>query len=163
MAELELELFKLGVPAKTRHNEVAPNQFELAPIFEESSIAVDHNLLTMETLHQVAHRHGLKVLFHEKPFKGVNGSGKHCNWSMATSTGANLLDPSAKPETNYRFLLFLVATLDAVYKHGGLLRCGIASASNEHRLGANEGMLMSEYLAFDVTLMGHELQIKRII
>ncbi|TPX38968.1 glutamine synthetase [Synchytrium endobioticum] len=138
MAETELELHKLGVPVKTRHNEVAPNQFELAPIFEESSIAIDHNLLTMETLHQVAHRHGLKVLFHEKPFKGVNGSGKHCNWSMATSTGINLLDPTLKPETNYRFLIFLVAVLNAVYKHGGLLRCGIASASNEHRLGANE-------------------------
>lgn len=138
MAETELELYKLGVPVKTRHNEVAPNQFELAPIFEESSIAVDHNLLTMETLHQVAHRHGLKVLFHEKPFKGVNGSGKHCNWSMATSTGVNLLDPTLKPETNHRFLLFLVAVLDAVHKHSGLLRCGIASASNEHRLGANE-------------------------
>ncbi|KAI8803814.1 glutamine synthetase type III N terminal-domain-containing protein [Cladochytrium replicatum] len=138
MSETELELFKLGVPVKTRHNEVAPNQFEMAPIFEESTVAVDHNLLAMETLHQVAHRNGLKVLFHEKPFKGINGSGKHCNWSMSTDSGENLLDPTLKPETNYRFLLFLVAVLDAVYKHGGLLRAGIASASNEHRLGANE-------------------------
>ncbi|KAJ3090710.1 hypothetical protein HK102_002895 [Quaeritorhiza haematococci] len=138
LGEAELELFKLGVPIKTRHNEVAPNQFEVAPIFEETSVAVDHNLLTMEVLHQVAHRHGLKVLFHEKPFKGVNGSGKHANWSMATDTGDNLLDPTLKPETNYRFLIFLVATLHGLYHHGGLLRAGIASASNEHRLGANE-------------------------
>ncbi|KAI9193189.1 uncharacterized protein BJ171DRAFT_604620 [Polychytrium aggregatum] len=138
ISEMELELFKLGVPVKTRHNEVAPQQFEFAPIFEEASVAVDHNLLAMETLHQVAHRHGLKVLFHEKPFKGINGSGKHCNWSMSTDNGENLLDPSAKPETNYRFLLFLLATLDAVNKHAGLLRAGIASSSNEHRLGAQE-------------------------
>ncbi|KAI8913751.1 hypothetical protein DFJ77DRAFT_46054 [Powellomyces hirtus] len=138
IAEAELELYKLGVPVKTRHNEVAPNQFEIAPIFEEASVAVDHNLVLMETLHQVAHRHKLKVLFHEKPFKGVNGSGKHCNWSLSTDQGDNLLDPTIKPETNYRFLLFLVATLDAVHKHGGLLRASIASASNEHRLGANE-------------------------
>ncbi|OAJ43340.1 hypothetical protein BDEG_26707 [Batrachochytrium dendrobatidis JEL423] len=138
MSETELELYKLGVPIKTRHNEVAPNQFEMAPIFEEASVAVDHNLLLMETLHQVAHRHKLKVLFHEKPFKGVNGSGKHCNWSMSTDSGDNLLEPTRNPETNYRFLLFLVATLDALYKHAGLLRASIASASNEHRLGANE-------------------------
>ena len=110
----------------------------MAPIFESASVAVDHNLILMETLHQVAHRHKLKVLFHEKPFKGVNGSGKHCNWSLSTDTGDNLLDPTVKPETNFRFLLFLVATLDAVYKHGALLRASIASASNEHRLGANE-------------------------
>ncbi|KAJ3189671.1 hypothetical protein HK101_008772 [Irineochytrium annulatum] len=138
IAEAEHDLIKIGVPIKTRHNEVAPNQFEMAPIFEEASVAVDHNLLTMDVLHQVAHRHKLQVLFHEKPFKGVNGSGKHCNWSMSTDSGDNLLEPTLKPETNYRFLLFLVATLDAVYKHGGLLRAGIASASNEHRLGANE-------------------------
>jgi len=138
LSETELELYKLGVPVKTRHNEVAPNQFEMAPIFESASVAVDHNLILMETLHQVAHRHKLKVLFHEKPFKGVNGSGKHCNWSLSTDTGDNLLDPTVKPETNFRFLLFLVAVLDAVYKHGALLRASIASASNEHRLGANE-------------------------
>ncbi|KAI8901361.1 hypothetical protein BC833DRAFT_577878 [Globomyces pollinis-pini] len=138
LSETELELYKLGVPVKTRHNEVAPNQFEMAPIFEAASVAVDHNLLLMETLHQVAHRHKLKVLYHEKPFKGVNGSGKHCNWSMSTDSGENLLEPTVKPESNYRFLLFLVATLDAVHKHGGLMRASIASASNEHRLGANE-------------------------
>ncbi|KAI9005246.1 glutamine synthetase type III N terminal-domain-containing protein [Gaertneriomyces semiglobifer] len=138
ISETEMELYKLGVPIKTRHNEVAPNQFEVAPIFEEASVAIDHNLVLMETLHQVAHRHKLKVLFHEKPFKGVNGSGKHCNWSMSTDTGDNLLDPTLKPETNYRFLIFLVAVLDAVLSHGGLLRASIASASNEHRLGANE-------------------------
>ncbi|KAJ3324337.1 hypothetical protein HDV06_000376 [Boothiomyces sp. JEL0866] len=138
LSETELELYKLGVPVKTRHNEVAPNQFEMAPIFESDSVAVDHNLILMETLHQVAHRHKLKVLYHEKPFKGVNGSGKHCNWSMQTDSGDNLLEPTVKPESNLRFLLFLVATLEAVHKHGGLLRASIASASNEHRLGANE-------------------------
>ncbi|KAJ1972491.1 hypothetical protein H4R35_004646 [Dimargaris xerosporica] len=138
MSELELELYKLGVPLKTRHNEVAPAQFELAPVFEEASVAVDHNLLTMELLHKVAHRHGLKALFHEKPFQGVNGSGKHCNWSLSTDRGENLLDPTVKPETNYRFLLFLVAVLDAVHKHAAILLAGISSSSNQHRLGANE-------------------------
>ncbi|ORY36076.1 glutamine synthetase/guanido kinase [Neocallimastix californiae] len=138
ISEAEIELFKLGVPMKTRHNEVAPGQFEMAPIFEESALAVDHNLLTMEVLHRVAHRHKLKVLFHEKPFKGVNGSGKHCNWSISTDTGENILDPSVKPETNPRFLLFFVATIYAVYRHGALLRAAIATSSNEHRLGANE-------------------------
>jgi len=138
IAETEIELYKLGVPMKTRHNEVAPAQFEMAPIFEESAVAVDHNLLTMQVLHRVAHRHKLKCLFHEKPFKGVNGSGKHCNWSVCTDAGENLLDPSVKPESNPRFLLFFIATVYAVYKHGSLLRAGIATSSNEHRLGANE-------------------------
>ncbi|GBB97205.1 hypothetical protein RclHR1_02940007 [Rhizophagus clarus] len=138
ISEAELELIKLGVPIKTRHNEVAPSQFEMAPIFEEATIAVDHNLLTMDVLHKVAHNHKLKVLYHEKPFKGVNGSGKHCNWSLSTNHGENLLDPTSTPETNYRFLLFLVAILNAVHTHSGLLRAGIASASNDHRLGANE-------------------------
>ncbi|KAL1916277.1 uncharacterized protein VTP21DRAFT_5894 [Calcarisporiella thermophila] len=138
LSETELELLKLGVPIKTRHNEVAPGQFEMAPIFEEANIAVDHNLLSMDIIHKVAHRHKLKALFHEKPFQGVNGSGKHCNWSMSTDHGENLLDPTVKPETNYRFLLFLVAVLEAVHQHGGLLRAGISSSSNEHRLGANE-------------------------
>jgi len=138
ISETEIELFKLGVPMKTRHNEVAPGQFEMAPIFEEAALAVDHNLLTMEVLHRVAHRHKLKVLFHEKPFKGVNGSGKHCNWSISTDTGENILDPSVKPETNPRFLLFFIATIYAVYRHGALLRAAIATSSNEHRLGANE-------------------------
>ncbi|KAG0039765.1 hypothetical protein BGZ83_002716, partial [Gryganskiella cystojenkinii] len=138
MSEAELELFRLGVPVKTRHNEVAPQQFELAPIFEEASLAVDHNLLTMDVLSKVAHKHKMKVLYHEKPFKGVNGSGKHCNWSMSTDSGENLLDPTVKPETNYRFLLILVAVLHAVQQHGALLRTSIASSSNEHRLGACE-------------------------
>ncbi|RHZ60412.1 hypothetical protein Glove_353g11 [Diversispora epigaea] len=138
ISEVELELIKLGVPVKTRHNEVAPAQFEMAPIFENSSIAVDHNLLTMEVLHKVAHRHKLKVLFHEKPFKGINGSGKHCNWSLSTDYGENLLDPTNSPEKNDRFLFFLVAILNAVHVHAGLLRLGVASASNDHRLGANE-------------------------
>lgn len=138
ISECELELAKLGVPIKTRHNEVAPAQFEVAPIFEEAMLAVDHNLLTMDVIHRVAHRHKLKVLFHEKPFRGVNGSGKHCNWSMSTDRGDNLLDPSSSPETNYRFLIFLVAVLKAVLDHGDLLRAGIASASNDHRLGAHE-------------------------
>ncbi|KAK3822419.1 MAG: glutamine synthetase type III N terminal-domain-containing protein [Linnemannia elongata] len=153
MSEAELELYKLGVPIKTRHNEVAPQQFELAPIFEETSLAVDHNLLTMDVLSKIAHRNNLKVLFHEKPFKGVNGSGKHCNWSLSTGSGENLLDPTIKPETNYRFLLFLLATLDAVQRHGGLLRAGIASASNEHRLGANEAppAIISAFLGEHLT------------
>ncbi|KAI7861590.1 hypothetical protein BDF14DRAFT_1867280 [Spinellus fusiger] len=138
ISECELELAKLGVPIKTRHNEVAPAQFEVAPIFEEAIQAVDHNLLTMDVLHRVAHRHKLKVLFHEKPFRGVNGSGKHCNWSMSTDQGDNLLDPTSTPETNYRFLLFLVAVLKGVQDHGDLLRAAIASASNDHRLGAHE-------------------------
>jgi glutamine synthetase len=138
MSEVELELAKLGVPIKTRHNEVAPCQFEAAPIFEEAMLAVDHNLLTMDIMHRVAHKYKLKCLFHEKPFKGVNGSGKHCNWSMSTDRGDNLLSPSASPETNYRFLLFLVAVLKGVLDHGDLLRAGVASASNDHRLGAQE-------------------------
>ncbi|KAF9916756.1 hypothetical protein BGZ65_000135, partial [Modicella reniformis] len=138
MSEAELELFRLGVPVKTRHNEVAPQQFELAPIFEEASLAVDHNLLTMDVLSKVAHKNKMKILFHEKPFKGVNGSGKHCNWSMSTDHGENLLDPTIKPETNYRFLLILVSILHAVQQHGALLRTSISSASNEHRLGACE-------------------------
>ncbi|KAG0095889.1 hypothetical protein BGZ93_005281 [Podila epicladia] len=153
MSEAELELYKLGVPIKTRHNEVAPQQFELAPIFEETSLAVDHNLLTMDVLSKVAHRNNLKVLFHEKPFKGVNGSGKHCNWSVSTGHGENLLDPTIKPETNYRFLLFLLATLDAVQRHGSLLRASIASASNEHRLGAQEAppVILSCFLGEHLT------------
>ncbi|KAI7892160.1 uncharacterized protein EV154DRAFT_463050 [Mucor mucedo] len=153
ISECELELAKLGVPIKTRHNEVAPAQFEVAPIFEEALLAVDHNLLTMDVLHRVAHRHKLKVLFHEKPFRGVNGSGKHCNWSLSTDKGDNLLDPSASPETNYRFLIFLVATLKGVLDHGDLLRAGVASASNDHRLGAHEAPpgIISAFLGSQLT------------
>lgn len=138
ISEAELELWKLGVPIKTRHNEVAPQQFEVAPIFEEASVAVDHNLLTMQVIHRVAHRHGLKALFHEKPFAGVNGSGKHCNWSLSTDDGRNLLDPGDAPEDNDAFLLVLVGILVGLHRHSGLLRAAIASSSNEHRLGANE-------------------------
>jgi glutamine synthetase len=138
IGEAEIELWKLGVPVKTRHNEVAPQQFEIAPIFEEASVAVDHNLLIMDTLRKVAHRHGLKALFHEKPFAGINGSGKHCNWSLATDSGINLLDPTESPNLNFRFLLILSGVLLALKKNGGLLGASIASSSNEHRLGANE-------------------------
>jgi glutamine synthetase len=138
MAEAEYELWKMGVPVKTRHNEVAPGQFEMAPVFEEASVAVDHNHLTMGVLSTVAHRYGMKVLFHEKPFKGINGSGKHCNWSISTDAGLNLLDPTEKPEDNDLFLLTLTSILLGIHRHGGLLNCAIASANNEHRLGAHE-------------------------
>jgi len=153
ISESELELFKIGVPIKTRHNEVAPAQFEMAPIFEQAPLAVDHNLITMDIIHRVAHRHKLKALFHEKPFHGINGSGKHCNWSMATDTGMNLLDPTATPETNLTFLCFLVAVINAVYNHSALLRCGIASASNDHRLGGNEAppSIISVFLGDQLT------------
>ena len=144
MAEMEMELYKLGVPIKTRHNEVAPAQFESAPIFEEANIAVDHNQLVMEILRKVARRHTFECLLHEKPFAGINGSGKHNNWSLAVTAsgegldGLNLLDPGKTPHQSLRFLLFLVATLKGVHKHQGLLRAGIASSGNDHRLGANE-------------------------
>jgi glutamine synthetase len=144
MSEVEFELFKLGVPAKTRHNEVAPNQFETAPIFEEANIATDHNQLTMEVLRKVAQRHNFSVLLHEKPFAGVNGSGKHNNWSLAVQSknteinGMNLLEPGKTPHQNLRFLLVLVSILKGVHKHAGMLRAGIASSGNDHRLGANE-------------------------
>ncbi len=144
MTEAEYELFKLGIPSKTRHNEVAPMQFEVAPIFEESNIAVDHNHVTMEVLRRVAKKHDFEVILHEKPFAGVNGSGKHNNWSIgigngpAELEGINLLDPGKTPHQNLRFLLFLMATLKGLHKHAGLLRAAIASPGNDHRLGANE-------------------------
>ncbi len=144
IAEVEHELYKLGVPIVTRHNEVAPSQFEMAPMFEETDIAVDHNQLVMATLRKVALRHGLHALLHEKPFAGINGSGKHCNWSMSITSdrpeldGFNLLKPGDTPHQNVRFLLFLAAVLQAVHRHAGVLRAGIASSGNEHRLGANE-------------------------
>ncbi len=144
MSEVEYELYKLGVPVKTRHNEVAPSQFETAPIFEESNIATDHNQITMEILKKVALRHNFSVLLHEKPFAGINGSGKHNNWSMmvvgsgSDYDGENLLDPGKTPHENLRFLLVLAGVLKGVHKHAGLLRAGIASAGNDHRLGANE-------------------------
>ncbi|HJR16470.1 MAG TPA: glutamine synthetase III [Gemmatimonadales bacterium] len=138
MAEAERELYRLGVPVKTRHNEVAPGQYEIAPLFEASHIASDHQMLLMETLKRVAPRFGLQALLHEKPFAGVNGSGKHNNWSMSTDAGVNLLDPQDETHTNMQFLVFLVATIRAVDIHADLLRASIASAANDHRLGANE-------------------------
>jgi len=144
IAEVEYELYKLGVPIVTRHNEVAPSQFEMAPRFEETDVAVDHNQLVMATLRRVALRHNLQALLHEKPFAGINGSGKHCNWSMSVAAdspdldGYNLLKPGQTPHQNLRFLVFLAAILKAVHKHAGLLRAGIGTSGNEHRLGANE-------------------------
>src|SRR5204863_8803365 len=138
MRDYEEESYKLGIPLRTRHNEVAPAQFECAPIFEEVNLAVDHNTLLMDVMSRVATRHNLRVLLHEKPFTGINGSGKHNNWSMATDTGANLLDPMDDTHTNMRFLVFLVSVIRAVDIHADLLRASIASAANDHRLGANE-------------------------
>ncbi len=165
MTEVEYELYKLGVPLKTRHNEVAPSQFECAPIFEEANIATDHNQLTMEILRKIAQRHGFTVLFHEKPFAGINGSGKHNNWSMMINeSGDNLLDPGQTPHQNLRFLLMLTGVLKGVHKHAGLLRAGIASSGNDHRLGANEAppaiisVFLGDYLSkiLDVIENGRE-------
>ena len=155
MQELELECFKLGIPAKTRHNEVAPNQFELAPIYEPANIASDHNQLLMELMKNVAERHDMAALLHEKPFAGVNGSGKHVNWSMATDDGHNLLEPGRTPEQNLQFLYFLGATLKGIHRHGGLLRASIAFAGNDHRLGANEAppAIMSAYLGSQLNMV----------
>lgn len=138
MRDFENESYKLGIPLRTRHNEVAPSQFEAAPIFEEVNIAVDHNILLMDVMSRVAKRHKLKVLLHEKPFAGINGSGKHNNWSLATDTGINLLAPGKTPKTNLLFLTFFVNIIKAVHEHADILRASIASASNDHRLGANE-------------------------
>ncbi|MCF6366494.1 MAG: glutamine synthetase III [Bacteroidales bacterium] len=138
MKDFEIEAHKLGIPIKTRHNEVAPNQFECAPIFEEVNLANDHNLLLMEIMRKVAIKHKFKVLFHEKPYGGINGSGKHNNWSLATDTGVNLLKPGNTPKTNLQFLTFLINTVKAVKEHSDLLRASIVSPGNQHRLGANE-------------------------
>ena len=138
MKELEIEALKLGIPVKTRHNEVAPNQFELAPIYEECNLANDHNMLIMSLMRKIARNHGFRVLLHEKPFKGVNGSGKHNNWSLGTDTGVLLMAPGKTPADNLRFVTFVVNTLMAVYRHNGLLKASISSATNAHRLGANE-------------------------
>lgn len=138
MSEVEEELYRLGVPAKTRHNEVAPSQFEIAPVFEEANVAVDHNHLVMETIKKVAARNGMAALLHEKPFANVNGSGKHLNWALATNEGTNLLNPGSTPHENIQFLLVLTAVIRAVYKYGDVLRATVASAGNDHRLGANE-------------------------
>ncbi len=148
MSEVERELYRLGVPVKTRHNEVAPAQYELAPIFETTNVACDHQMLTMETLKKVAPRFGLQCILHEKPFAGINGSGKHNNWSMSTDTGVNLLDPKDNTHTNMQFLVFMCAVIRAVDMHADLLRASIAGASNDHRLGANEAppAIMSIFL-----------------
>jgi len=138
MADFEMESWKLGIPLKTRHNEVAPAQFECAPLFEEVNVAVDHNQLLMDVMNKVGGKHNFKVLFHEKPFAHVNGSGKHNNWSLSTNTGKNLLSPGSKPQDNLQFLVFFVNTIKAVHVHADLLRAAIASAGNDHRLGANE-------------------------
>ena len=138
MRDLETESHKLGIPVRTRHNEVAPAQYEVAPVFEEINVAVDHNQLLMDLMERVARRHKLRVLLHEKPFAGINGSGKHNNWSMGTNTGVNLLSPGKNPSTNLRFLTFFVNTIAAVHKYADILRSAIAHAGNDHRLGANE-------------------------
>ncbi len=152
MLECEVELAKLGVPIKTRHNEVAPNQFEVAPIFENSNVGADHQMLTMQILQNTARRYGLVCLLHEKPFAGVNGSGKHNNWSMGTDTGLNLLDPGDTPEANLKFLFFCAAVIQAVNKHQALLRASIANAGQDHRLGANEAppAIISIFLGADL-------------
>ena len=138
MKDLEIQALELSIPCKTRHNEVAPNQFEIAPIFEETNLAVDHNMLLMSLMRKVARKHGFRVLLHEKPFAGVNGSGKHNNWSLSTDTGVLLHAPGKTPQDNLRFVTFIVETLMGVYRHNGLLKASIMSAGNAHRLGANE-------------------------
>ncbi len=158
MRELEIEALELGVPCKTRHNEVAPNQFELAPIFEETNLAVDHNMLLMSVMKRVARKHGFRVLLHEKPFAGINGSGKHNNWSLSTDNGVLLHAPGKTPVDNLRFATFIVETLMGVYKHNGLLKASIMSATNAHRLGANEAppAIVSSFLGKQVSeLLNH--------
>ena len=153
MRELEYESLKLGIPVKTRHNEVAPNQFELAPVYEEANLANDHNQLLMTIMDKIARRHQFRVLLHEKPFKGINGSGKHNNWSLGTDTGVNLLGPGKTASENLQFITFLVNVVSAVYKHNGLLKASIMSATNAHRLGANEAppAIISAFLGSQVS------------
>ncbi len=160
MRDFEYEAYRLGIPLRTRHNEVAPAQFECAPIFEELNLAVDHNTLLMDVMSRVAKRHKLKVLLHEKPFAGINGSGKHNNWSMATDTGVNLLAPGKTPKTNLMFLAFFVNTIKAVHDHADLMRASIASAGNDHRLGANEAppAIISAYIGHFLTKVLNEIE-----
>lgn len=160
LKELEQECLLLGIPVKTRHNEVAPNQFEMAPVYEEANLAVDHNALLMDIMQKVAQRHHFKVLFHEKPFDGINGSGKHNNWSLATDTGVNLLSPGSTPMKNLQFLTFFVNTIKAVYEHEALLRASIASAGNDYRLGANEAppAIISVFIGSQLTRVLDELE-----
>jgi len=160
MRDYEQESLKLGIPVTTRHNEVAPNQFECAPVFEETNLANDHNLLLMDVLEKVARKHNFRVLFHEKPFAGLNGSGKHNNWSLATDTGINLLSPGKNPKSNLQFLTFLVNTIKAIYDNADILRASIASASNDHRLGANEAppAIISVFIGSQLTEMLDKLE-----
>ncbi|WP_293740129.1 glutamine synthetase III [uncultured Parabacteroides sp.] len=160
MKDLEMESLKLGIPVKTRHNEVAPNQFELAPIFEECNLANDHNLLVMALMRKISRKHGFRVLLHEKPFKGVNGSGKHNNWSLGTDTGILLMAPGKTPEENLRFITFIVNVLMAVYRHNGLLKASISSATNAHRLGANEAppAIISSFLGTQISQVLEHLE-----
>ena len=160
MKELEIESLKLGIPLKTRHNEVAPNQFELAPVFEECNLANDHNLLVMALMRKISRKHGFRVLLHEKPFKGINGSGKHNNWSLGTDTGILLMDPGKTPEENLRFITFIVNVLMAVYRHNGLLKASISSATNAHRLGANEAppAIISSFLGTQLSKVLEHLE-----
>ena len=153
MKELEYECLKLGIPVKTRHNEVAPNQFELAPVFEEANLANDHNQLLMTIMDKTARRHHFRVLLHEKPFKGINGSGKHNNWSLGTNTGVNLMSPGKTASENLQFITFLVNVISSVYKHNGLLKAAVMSATNDHRLGANEAppAIISTFLGTQVS------------
>ncbi|WP_080056101.1 glutamine synthetase III family protein [Spirosoma aerolatum] len=162
MVDFEFESMKLGMPVRTRHNEVAPGQFEVAPTFEEVNLSIDHNALLMDLMEKIAEKHNLKVLFHEKPFAGINGSGKHNNWSMGTNTGVNLLAPSTKPKETLRFLTFLVNVIKAVHDNADLLRASIASAGNEHRLGANEAppAIMSVFLGETLTQALTDLETK---
>jgi glutamine synthetase len=160
MKDLEIQALELGIPCKTRHNEVAPNQFELAPIFEETNLAVDHNMLMMSLMKKVARKHGFRCLLHEKPFAGVNGSGKHNNWSLSTNTGILLHGPGKTPVDNLRFVTFIVETLMAVYRHNGLLKASIMSATNAHRLGANEAppAIVSSFLGAQLSEMLEALE-----
>ncbi|TVZ51733.1 glutamine synthetase III [Dokdonia sp. Hel_I_53] len=160
LKELEYESLRLGIPVKTRHNEVAPNQFEIAPVFEEANLAVDHNALLMDVMEKIAQRHHFKVLFHEKPFEGINGSGKHNNWSLATDTGVNLLSPGSTPMKNLQFLTFFINTIKAVCRHEELLRASIASAGNDYRLGANEAppAIISVFIGSQLTNVLNELE-----
>ena len=160
MQELEYEALKAGIPVRTRHNEVAPNQFEMAPIYEDVNLANDHNLLIMSIMERVAEKHHFRVLLHEKPYAGINGSGKHCNWSLETNTGINLLAPGKNPYQNLQFITFLVNVLMAVQRHNGLLKASIVSATNEHRLGANEAppAIISVFLGKQITAVLDKLE-----
>ncbi len=162
MKEFEIEALKLGIPVSTRHNEVAPGQYEVAPLFEDINVATDHNSLMMDVMKRVAERHDLQVLFHEKPFAGLNGSGKHNNWSLITNTGVNLFQPSSSARENLLFLVFLVNTIKAIADNGDLLRASIASAGNDHRLGANEAppAIMSVFIGSELTAVLNELEEK---